>query len=127
MRGAAQERGNDVVADFFEYVAFNLSLAFLSSFSLWAISPAASGSGIPDVKAFLNGVDSPIFAQFFRIRTFVAKVLTAQLLRGPGTLQRAPPATPSACSGGSMHHEGGGMCAGGRPRGACGASGALQG
>lgn len=33
-----------------------------------------SGSGIPDVKAFLNGVESPIFKNFFRIRTFVAKV-----------------------------------------------------
>ncbi len=41
---------------------------------MWIISPAASGSGIPDVKAYLNGVESPIFKNFFTIKTFIAKV-----------------------------------------------------
>jgi chloride channel 7 len=40
---------------FLQYAAFNLLLAFLCSFALYVISPAGSGSGIPDVKAFLNG------------------------------------------------------------------------
>lgn len=35
---------------FFEFTGFNLLLAFMSSLSLFLISPAASGSGIPDVK-----------------------------------------------------------------------------
>ena len=41
---------------FFQYAGFNLALAFSSSMALFLISPAASGSGIPDVKAYLNGV-----------------------------------------------------------------------
>ena len=57
-----------------EYVGVNAALAFCCTFTLFAISPAASGSGIPDVKAFLNGVDVPAFKQFFTIKTFVAKV-----------------------------------------------------
>lgn len=53
--------------------SFNLALAFGSSLSLFLISPAAAGSGIPDVKAYLNGVESPIFRNFFTVKTFVAK------------------------------------------------------
>eukprot|EP00798_Chlamydomonas_sp_ICE-L_P020092 gene20093-26810_t len=40
---------------------------------MYLISPAATGSGIPDVKAFLNGVDHPAFKNFFTVKTFVAK------------------------------------------------------
>lgn len=61
-------------AKFFQYAGFNLLLAFGCSFTLYLISPAASGSGIPDVKAYLNGVESPAWAQFFTVKTFVAKV-----------------------------------------------------
>lgn len=57
-----------------EYVGINALLAFSCTLTLFLISPAASGSGIPDVKAFLNGVDVPAFKQFFTIKTFVAKV-----------------------------------------------------
>lgn len=64
---------------FVQYVGFNLCLSFLCSFLLWLISPAASGSGIPDVKAFLNGVESPIWKNFFTVRTFVAKVVCSAL------------------------------------------------
>lgn len=35
------------VAKFFQWVGFNLALAFGASLSLFLISPAASGSGIP--------------------------------------------------------------------------------
>lgn len=59
---------------FLQYTAFNLLLAWGCCFFMWIISPAASGSGIPDVKAYLNGVESPIFKNFFTIKTFVAKV-----------------------------------------------------
>ncbi|KAL6760232.1 voltage gated chloride channel-domain-containing protein [Haematococcus lacustris] len=64
---------------FLQYTGFNLLLAFLCSFSLYVISPAASGSGIPDVKAYLNGVESPIFRNFFRVRTFIGKVIGSAL------------------------------------------------
>jgi chloride channel 7 len=36
------------------------------------ISPAAAGSGIPDVVAYLNGVDVPAV---FLFRTLIAKIL----------------------------------------------------
>ena len=51
-------------------------LAFSCCMALFLISPAASGSGIPDIKAYLNGVESPIFKNFFTIKTFVAKACT---------------------------------------------------
>ncbi|GAX84673.1 hypothetical protein CEUSTIGMA_g12094.t1 [Chlamydomonas eustigma] len=62
-----------------EYAGINAILAFLCTFTLYVISPAASGSGIPDVKAFLNGVESPAFKQFFTVKTFIAKVLASAL------------------------------------------------
>lgn len=62
------------VPKFFQWLGFNLALAFAASAALFLISPAASGSGIPDVKAYLNGVESPAFRNFFTIKTFVAKV-----------------------------------------------------
>ena len=43
------------VPKYFQYTGFNLLLAFSSTMALFLISPAASGSGIPDVKAYLNG------------------------------------------------------------------------
>lgn len=63
----------------FEYIGINAILAYLCTLTLYVISPAASGSGIPDVKAFLNGVDSPAFDKFFTFKTFVAKVFSSAL------------------------------------------------
>lgn len=71
---AAQQMDENVFVKFLQYAAFNLLLAWLCCFVMWVISPAASGSGIPDVKAYLNGVESPIFKNFFTIKTFIAKV-----------------------------------------------------
>ena len=62
-----------------EYVGFNLALALGCSLTLLIVSPAASGSGIPDVKAFLNGIDHPIFKNFFTVKTFIAKVIGSAL------------------------------------------------
>lgn len=69
-----QQMEEDWVKKFFQFTGFNLLLAFLCCMSLFLISPAASGSGIPDVKAYLNGVEHPIFKNFFTVKTFVAKV-----------------------------------------------------
>jgi hypothetical protein len=69
-----QEKEEEWVKKYFQYTGFNLLLAFMCCMSLFLISPAASGSGIPDVKAYLNGVEHPIFKNFFTIKTFVAKV-----------------------------------------------------
>lgn len=136
------------VSKFFQWVGFNLALAFAASLSLFIISPAASGSGIPgnvlvlaallaaataaacaaasmsaptacqpgstpaqahvrhkpgaaaadqpahlplptptplhaaDVQAYLNGVESPAFKNFFTVKTFVAKVIGSSLAVG---------------------------------------------
>jgi chloride channel 7 len=37
------------------------------------VAPAAAGSGIPEVKAYLNGVDAP---NIFSLKTLLVKVLT---------------------------------------------------
>jgi hypothetical protein len=70
------------VPKFFQFTSFNALLAMSASLSLFLISPAASGSGIPDVKAYLNGVETPAFRQFFSLRTFVAKVVGSALAVG---------------------------------------------
>lgn len=36
------------------------------------VAPAAAGSGIPEVKAYLNGVDAP---NIFSLKTLVVKVV----------------------------------------------------
>ncbi|KAH9331624.1 hypothetical protein KI387_003732, partial [Taxus chinensis] len=41
------------------YAGSNLVLALLSALLCAYIAPAAAGSGIPEVKAYLNGVDAP--------------------------------------------------------------------
>ncbi|PNH00895.1 Chloride channel protein CLC-d [Tetrabaena socialis] len=69
----------NVFVKFLQYAGFNLLLAWLCCFFMWVISPAASGSGIPDVKAYLNGVESPIFKNFFTLKTFIAKVISSAL------------------------------------------------
>ncbi len=71
---ALQLKDERILIKFLEYTGFNLLLAWLCCFVMWVISPAASGSGIPDVKAYLNGVESPIFKNFFTVKTFIAKV-----------------------------------------------------
>jgi chloride channel 7 len=45
-------------------------LLFASSITAF-VSPAAGGSGIPEVKAYLNGVDAP---NIFSMRTLAVKV-----------------------------------------------------
>lgn len=77
-----QSQNEAWVGKFFQFLGFNLLLAFSASLSLFMISPAASGSGIPDVKAYLNGVESPAFRSFFTVKTFVAKVIGSALAVG---------------------------------------------
>eukprot|EP01018_Ginkgo_biloba_P024749 Gb_03968 [translate_table: standard] len=44
---------------FVVYAGSNLGLAVMSALLCAYIAPAAAGSGIPEVKAYLNGVDAP--------------------------------------------------------------------
>lgn len=90
---ALQLKDERILIKFLEYTGFNLLLAWLCCFVMWVISPAASGSGIPDVKAYLNGVESPIFKNFFTVKTFIAKVcfIIVTLQTDGGVAQRLWP------------------------------------
>ncbi|KAK9141763.1 hypothetical protein Syun_011163 [Stephania yunnanensis] len=57
---------------FGSFAAINLGLTLFSAIITAFISPAAAGSGIPEVKAYLNGVDAP---GIFSVRTLVVKIL----------------------------------------------------
>lgn len=50
----------------------NLVLTLFASVITAFVAPAAAGSGIPEVKAYLNGVDAP---EIFSLRTLVVKVM----------------------------------------------------
>ncbi|TSL97303.1 Chloride transport protein 6 [Bagarius yarrelli] len=52
-----------------ELLAFNMAFVFLASI-LVLIEPVAAGSGIPEIKSYLNGVKIP---GIVRLRTFVCK------------------------------------------------------
>ncbi|KAL8128822.1 LOW QUALITY PROTEIN: hypothetical protein V2J09_017977, partial [Rumex salicifolius] len=57
---------------FLVFGSANFGLTLFSSVITAYISPAAAGSGIPEVKAYLNGVDAP---GIFTIRTLVVKII----------------------------------------------------
>ncbi|XWS17095.1 hypothetical protein CRYUN_Cryun33cG0038500 [Craigia yunnanensis] len=50
----------------------NLVLTLFAAIITAFIAPAASGSGIPEVKAYLNGVDAP---GIFSLRTLIVKIV----------------------------------------------------
>jgi chloride channel 7 len=56
---------------FLVFGASNFVLTLFASIITAFIAPAAAGSGIPEVKAYLNGVDAP---GIFSFRTLVVKV-----------------------------------------------------
>lgn len=56
---------------FFVFFVSNLSLTLFACLITALIAPAATGSGIPEVKAYLNGVDEP---GIFTVRTLFVKV-----------------------------------------------------
>ncbi|KAL2634106.1 hypothetical protein R1flu_005585 [Riccia fluitans] len=60
------------VASFLLYAGSNAVLILLGSMLCVYVSPAAAGSGIPEVKAYLNGVDAP---NIFSPQTLLVKVL----------------------------------------------------
>ncbi|XP_058181555.1 putative chloride channel-like protein CLC-g isoform X2 [Rhododendron vialii] len=59
-------------AAFIVFTASNFALTLFSSLITVFISPEAAGSGIPEVKAYLNGVDAP---GIFSLRTLVVKIV----------------------------------------------------
>lgn len=57
---------------FLVFASSNLSLTLFASLITASVAPEAAGSGIPEVKAYLNGVDAPAI---FSLRTLIVKVL----------------------------------------------------
>eukprot|EP00127_Corallochytrium_limacisporum_P001263 Clim_evm33s47 gene=Clim_evmTU33s47 len=61
--------GSTVVTSLLVFIAFNCGYAIISnSFVLW--EPMAAGSGIPEVKSYLNGIKIP---RVVRVKTLIAK------------------------------------------------------
>lgn len=54
------------------FTACNFGLTLFASMVTVFVSPAAAGSGIPEVKAYLNGVDAP---GIFSLRTLIGKII----------------------------------------------------
>lgn len=63
---------NRHLSAFLVFTAFNLGLTLFASLFTALISPAAAGSGIPEIKAYLNGVDAP---DIFSPRTLIVKII----------------------------------------------------
>lgn len=68
---------------FVEYTIYNLLLALTSSAMCLFFAPLAVGSGIPEVKAYLNGVCVPSFADF---NVFVFKIFATILAVSSGLI-----------------------------------------
>ncbi|XP_042450510.1 chloride channel protein CLC-d-like isoform X1 [Zingiber officinale] len=58
-------------AGFLVFILFNLGLVLSSVFIVTKFAPAAAGSGIPEIKGYLNGVDTPGILLF---RTLIGKI-----------------------------------------------------
>ncbi|KAL8492873.1 hypothetical protein ACS0TY_024173 [Phlomoides rotata] len=60
------------VAAFIVFASSNLGLTLFASMITAFVAPEAAGSGIPEVKAYLNGVDAPAI---FSFRTLTVKIV----------------------------------------------------
>lgn len=56
---------------FFTFLAISLLYSFIAGLLCW-IEPKAVGSGIPEIKAYLNGIN---LREYVRIRVLVTKVI----------------------------------------------------
>lgn len=56
---------------FLTFVLFQTIFALIASFFVW-LEPVSGGSGIPEIKCFLNGIDLP---RVVKVRTLICKVV----------------------------------------------------
>ena len=68
-----------IVMAFVVYAGINVMLVMVASLLCVYIGPSAAGSGIPEVKAYLNGVDIP---NIFSIKTLFVKVSVELFILG---------------------------------------------
>ena len=64
--------GHTTVGAFFLYALFNVALVASSAYIVAFFAPQATGSGIPEVKCYLNGIDLP---GILLLRTLIGKVV----------------------------------------------------
>eukprot|EP00929_Paragymnodinium_shiwhaense_P000861 TRINITY_DN101063_c0_g1_i1.p1 TRINITY_DN101063_c0_g1~~TRINITY_DN101063_c0_g1_i1.p1 ORF type:complete len:830 (+),score=149.60 TRINITY_DN101063_c0_g1_i1:103-2592(+) len=64
------EAGSSLVLQYLTYVVFCMALAAVAGWLVCFVEPLAAGSGIPEVKCYLNGVDLP---RLVRATTLFAK------------------------------------------------------
>ncbi|XAR54656.1 hypothetical protein NMG60_11029889, partial [Bertholletia excelsa] len=60
-----------ICGGFLVYALINLVLVFSSVYIVTQFAPAAAGSGIPEIKGYLNGIDTPGILLF---RTLIGKI-----------------------------------------------------
>ena len=65
-------RNHGFLTGFLRYAIVNLILALISALLVVFFSPEAAGSGIPDVKAWLNGTHVP---NLLKMKTFLVKLI----------------------------------------------------
>jgi chloride channel 7 len=63
---------DNFIMAFVVYAGVNMFLVMAAALLCVYIGPSAAGSGIPEVKAYLNGVDTP---NIFSIKTLIVKIL----------------------------------------------------
>lgn len=68
---------------FLVFSVSNFVLTLFASIITASIAPAAAGSGIPEVKAYLNGVDAP---GIFSLRTLAVKVQNFLMFLGSDSM-----------------------------------------
>lgn len=63
--------GNRYLTGFLYFTAINFILTFVAAILCVCFAPTAAGPGIPEIKAYLNGVDTP---NMFGATTLIVKV-----------------------------------------------------
>ena len=72
---------SNIATAFAIFAAISVAFATAGALVVAYIEPLAAGSGIPELKAFINGVNLP---RLLRFKTLVAKVLALPLSMGSG-------------------------------------------
>ncbi|CAE7244434.1 CLCN6 [Symbiodinium sp. CCMP2456] len=66
---------------YFVFLAFRMVLASVAGFCVCFVEPLAAGSGIPEIKSFLNGIHMP---RMLDVKTLVAKAVGVMFSVGAG-------------------------------------------
>lgn len=71
MNGGNSNTDGSLLRAFFVFLMYQTCFAAVASFFVWW-EPVCAGSGIPEIKCFLNGIDLP---RVVRVQTLICKVL----------------------------------------------------